>query len=89
MTPTSFTFKLTVPNDPEGAAIVAIMAAHAVEYAAIEASAGAAFVERVRAAALPALKDTSALGCPVEFSAENGKLTVTLGGKSLSEPLPA
>jgi len=89
MTPTSFTFKLTVPNDPEGAAIVAIMAAHAVEYAAIEASAGAAFLERIRAAALPALEGTSALGCPVEFSAENGTLTVTLGGKSLSEPLPA
>ena len=80
---------LTVPNDPEGASIVAIMAAHAVEYAAIEASAGAAFVERVRAAALPVLKGSNALGCAVEFSAENGQLTVTLGGQSLSQPLPA
>ena len=89
MTPTSFLFKLTVPNDPEGASIVAIMAAHAVEYAAIEASAGAAFVERVRAAALPVLKGSDAMGCPVVFSAEDGRLTVTLGGQSLSEPLPA
>ena len=80
---------LTVPNDPEGASIVAIMAAHAVEYAAIEASAGAAFVERVRAAALPVLTGSTALGCAVEFSAENGQLTVTLGAQSLSEPLPA
>ena len=89
MTPTSFTFTLTVPNDPEGAAIVAIMAAHAVEYAAIEASAGAAFIERVRTAALPVLKGSKAPECPVEFSAANGKLTITLGGQSLSEPLPA
>jgi len=89
MTPTSFLFKLTVPNDPEGATIVAIMAAHAVEYAVIEAAAGAAFVERVRAAALPALKSSDPRGCPVEFSAGDGRLTVTVGGHSLSEPLPA
>ena len=89
MTPTSFLFSLTVPNDPEGASIVAIMTAHAVEYAAIEASAGAAFVERVRAAALPVLKSGDAMECPVVFSAGDGRLTVTLGGQSLSEPLPA
>ncbi len=88
MTPTSFSFKLTVPNDPEGATIVAIMAAHAVDYAAIEASAGAAFVERVRAAALPILKSGDARGCHVAFSAGDGRLTVTIGGQSLSEPLP-
>ena len=89
MSPTSFTFKLTVPNDPEGASIVAVMAAHAVEYAAIEASAGAAFVERVRTAALPVLKSSDSMGCPVVFSAGHGRLTVTLGDQSVSEPLPA
>ncbi|MEO7158512.1 MAG: hypothetical protein ABI039_13170 [Vicinamibacterales bacterium] len=89
MTPTSFSFTLTVPNDPEGATIVAIMAAHAVEYAAVEASAGAAFVERVRAAALPVLNSSDPSGCPVVFSAEDGRLTVTFGDQSLSEPLPA
>ena len=89
MSPTSFSFKLTVPNDPEGASIVAIVAAHAVEYASIEASAGAAFVERVRAAALPVLKGAGTEGCIVGITAEQGQLTVTLGGKSLSEPLPA
>ena len=46
-------------------------------------------VERVRAAALPVLTGSTALGCAVEFSAENGQLTVTLGAQSLSEPLPA
>ena len=80
---------LTVPNDPEGASIVAIMAAHAVEYAAIDAAAGAAFVERVRAAALPVLKGGGTPACQVEFSAADGRLTVTIGGQSLSEPLPA
>ena len=89
MSPTSFTFKLTVPNDPEGASIVAVMAAHAVEYAAIEPSAGAAFVERVRGAALPVLTSSDPMGCPVVFSAGDGRLTVTLGDQSLSEPLPA
>ena len=89
MTPTSFAFKLTVPNDPEGASVVAIVAGHAVEYASIEASAGAAFVERVRAAALPILKGAGTDGCQVVIAAEGGKLTVTLGSQSLSEPLPA
>ena len=89
MSPTSFSFKLTVPHDPEGATVVALMAAHAVEYASIEASAGAAFVERVRAAALPVLKGPGTDGCLVSITAEQGQLTVTLGGQSLSEPLPA
>lgn len=89
MSPTSFSFKLTVPNDPEGASIVAIMAAHAVEYASIESSAGAAFVDRVREAALPVLKGGGTDGCIVAFTADQGRLTVTLGGHTLSEPLPA
>ncbi|HEX8028387.1 MAG TPA: hypothetical protein VF491_08000 [Vicinamibacterales bacterium] len=89
MSPTSFSFKLTVPNDPEGATVVALMAAHAVEYAAIEAAAGEAFVERVRAMALPVLKGGGTDGCHVAFTAEQGRLTVTVGGHSLSEPLPA
>ena len=89
MSPTSFSFKLTVPNDPEGASIVAIVAAHAVEYAAIEPSAGAAFVERVRAEAAPILKGGGTEGCIVAFTAEHGQLTVTLGTRSISQPLPA
>ena len=37
MSPESFVFKLTVPNDPAGADVVAIVATHAVRYAQIEA----------------------------------------------------
>ena len=48
MTPQDFTFKLTVPNDPDGATVVAVVAAHAVEYASIEGAAGAG-VRRARA----------------------------------------
>ena len=55
MSPSSFTFKLTVPNDPAGITVLAAVAAHAVQYANIEAGAGAAFVERVRTAANAAM----------------------------------
>ena len=60
MTPKDFIFKLTVPADADGAAVVAVVAAHAVEYAGIEGAAGAAFVERVRAAAGQALTAAAA-----------------------------
>ena len=48
MSPSSFTFELTVPNDPEGVTVVTAVTAHAVEYANLDAGVGAAFVERVR-----------------------------------------
>ena len=59
MTPKSFTFKFTVPRDPQLAAIVADVAHHAVGYAEIEAAAGADFVARVGVAAGHALARTS------------------------------
>jgi hypothetical protein len=89
MSPSEFTFKLTVPNDPEGATVVAVVATHAVEYAKIDAGAGGAFVERVRSAAAQALKSASGTHTPVVFSAADGTLTVTFGSQSVSEPLPA
>ncbi len=89
MSPKDFTFKLTIPADPEGATIVALMAGHAVDYAGIEGAAGKAFVERVRAAALKALAGAMPKGCLVVFAAADGQLTVTMGGESVSQPLPA
>lgn len=88
MTPTAFTFKLTVPTDPEGATVVALMAAHAVEYAQIEAGAGAGFVERVRMAAAEALKSATGPTCLAVFAAAEGQLTVTIGTNKVSQPLP-
>jgi hypothetical protein len=89
MTPQDFTFKLTVPNDPEGATVVAVVTTHAVEFTGIEGAAGAAFVARVRAAAATVLKSAGEKPSLVVFTAANGQLTVTVGGQSVSEPLPA
>jgi hypothetical protein len=89
MSPSSFTFKLTVPNDPEGVTVVAAVAAHAVEYANLDAAAGAAFVERVREVAKTALKSATGHNCLAVFAADNGQLTITMGAESASQPLPA
>ncbi|MDP2390937.1 MAG: hypothetical protein Q8N52_11470 [Acidobacteriota bacterium] len=59
MAPKSFTFRFTVPRDPQLAAIVTDVANHAVGYAEIEAAAGADFVARVGVAAGQALARTS------------------------------
>jgi hypothetical protein len=89
MAPDSFTFKLTVPNDPEGATVLAVVVTHAVEYATIDAAAGTAFVERVRAAALEALKGASGPASLAVVAAKDGQLTVTIGSESISQPLPS
>lgn len=89
MSPSEFTFKLTIPNAPEGVTVVAAMAAHAVEYAQIDAGKGAAFVERVRAVATQALTAATGAHCLAVFAAANGQLTVTMGAHSANEPLAA
>lgn len=89
MSPHEFTFKLTVPNDPEGATVVAAMAAHAVDYANIDAAKGAAFVERVRSTAAQALQPGGSSHCVVVFGAAGGSLTVTIGTHNISEMLPS
>ena len=89
MSPSDFTFKLTVPNDPEGASVVAVVAAHAVDYAGLDKAAGAAFVEKVKAFALASLKGATGTHCLAVFAAANGQLTVTIGTESVSHPLPS
>lgn len=89
MTPQAFSFKLTVPTDPEGATVVAVIATHAVEYAGIGAAAGAAFIDRARTTAAEALKSATGKHCQAVIAAANGQLTVTIGGQTVSEPLPA
>lgn len=89
MTPSSFTFRLTVPNHPEGISILAAVAAHAVEYAKIDAAAGEAFVERVRAVASKAMAPSTGESCLVVFDAADGQLTMTIGNQSASQALPA
>jgi hypothetical protein len=102
MSPSDFTFKLTVPNDPEGASVVAVVATHAIDYTNIDKAAGASFVDQVRAFAAHALKSaaagksstsetsiTSSTYCQVVFAAANGQLTITIGTESVSHPLPS
>jgi hypothetical protein len=87
MSPAEFTFKLTVPNDPEGAAIVAEVARHASEYAKLNGEAADAFIGRVRGAALKALAPAPG-HCGVEFTAADGTLTVTFGDtETITQPL--
>ena len=89
MSPQEFTFKLTVPNDPAGADVVAMVATHAVHYATIESAAGEAFVARVKARALTALAGAAGSHTQAQFVAADGRLTVTIGGHTESESLPA
>jgi hypothetical protein len=88
MSPSEFTFKLTVPNDPEGVHVVAIVANHAVEYTKLDKAAGAQFVERVKTAVAAAMKSAAGANCLVVVAADNGQLTLTIGGQSVSQPLP-
>ena len=86
MTPSSFSFKLTVPNDPRVAVVVADVAAHAAEYAKLEGAAASGFVDRARAAADKVLKAGGA-SCQATFAAADGHLTMTLGSETVSQPL--
>lgn len=88
MSPSEFNFKLTVPNDPASATVVAVEATHAVGYANIDAAAGAAFVEKVRTAAAQALKGASGSHTLFVFGAADGQLTVTFAGESVTCALP-
>jgi hypothetical protein len=86
MSPSSFTFKLSVPDDPDSTAIVAEVAKHAADYAKLDAGTAQSFAERARAAAAKALK-ASGQTTQAVFAAADGRLTLTIGGESISQPL--
>jgi hypothetical protein len=87
MTPSEFTFKLSVPNDPNMAAIVGDMARHAAEYARLADGAAASFCDRALAAASKVLKGDNSKSTLAVFAAANGALTLTLGAETISAPL--
>ena len=87
MSPSAFTFKLSVPNDPRMAIIVGDMARHAAEYASLDEATAAAFAGRALAAAGRLLKGDSNKTTLVVFAAADGALTATIGGESISQPL--
>jgi hypothetical protein len=86
MSPSSFTFKLSVPNDPDSVTIIGEVARHAAGYANIEAGAADSFAGRAKAAASKAMK-TGGATTMVVFAAADGALTATIGGESVSESL--
>jgi hypothetical protein len=88
MSPSSFTFKLSVPNDPELTIVVADMARHAAEYANLANGAADGFIERTRSAAAKALRGPVDRSTPVVFSAEDGTLTAVVGSETITAPLP-
>ena len=88
MTPASFKFKLTLPNDPDLAPMVADMARHAAEYVKLESAAAEGFVERARGAAVKALKAAPGEGCAAVFTAADGELSIVIGDETVAQPLP-
>jgi len=87
MTPSSFKFKVSVPNDPRQATVVGELAKHAAAYANLDAGAAAAFGQRVEALAVKALKAGSGSATTAVIAAADGTLTVTVGGESASHSL--
>jgi hypothetical protein len=87
MTPSTFLFKLTVPNDPSQVAMIAEMARHAADYAKLDGAAADGFVERVRGAAAKALKAATGHSCLAVVAAADGALSITIGGEKISQPL--
>lgn len=84
MSPNQFTFKLTVPRDPQVAAIITELATHAVTYGEIDAAVGAEFVTRVGAAAARALASTMPDSLHVVVSNDATALTVALDADLVS-----
>ena len=84
MSPKEFTFKLTVPRDPQMAAIVTEVTGHAVSYAGIEAAAGADFLTRVSAAAVVALKAPGLPALQVIVTGDASSVTFAFDAASVS-----
>lgn len=89
MTPAAFTFKLSVPRDPALADVVSDLVQHAVGYAGMSDDAGAAFVNKVKAATVVELKPGATPHCAVVIAATGGELRVTVGGQTISQPVSA
>jgi hypothetical protein len=85
MSPKSFTFKLTVPRDPQVAAIVADVAGHAAGYAELTAAAAADFVARVSATAATALA-ASGPALLIVVTSDSAALSFALDAETVSIP---
>ena len=86
MSPSAFTFKVSVPNDPRLATVIGELAKHAADYAQLDDGAAAAFVQQAEAVVAKALK-AGGPAITAVIAAADGQLTVTVGGESASHPL--
>jgi hypothetical protein len=86
MTPKEFAFTLTVPRDPRFVTIVRDVATQVVAYAAMDASHGSAFVDRVAAASERILAHAhNGQPCEVAFSCEHGEVHVTMADEIIRQ----
>ena len=84
MSPQEFTFKLTVPRDPQMVAIVADVAGHAVGYAGMDAAAGADFLTRLNAAAVVALNTPGLPALLIVVTGDASSVTFAFEAASVS-----
>ena len=86
MSPSSFSFKLSVPNDPDSTTIIGELARHAAEYAKLDATAAASFADASKGAATKAMTG-GVVNLLAVFAAADGRLSMTIGSEVVSQPL--
>ena len=86
MTPSSFTFLLTLPCDARFAPILRELAAQAVTYSEMDKAIGAGFIGKVEAAGARALgHGPGGADCQVRFTCEGGELRVEFRGETVRQ----
>ena len=88
MSPSSFTFTLSVPNDPELASMVMQVARHAAVYANLGDGAADGFIDRTRSALATALAGAAGGSTSVVIAAADGTLSARIGSHTVTAPLP-
>jgi hypothetical protein len=78
MSPKSFTFKLTVPRDPQSLSVVGALASHAATYAGLEAATCTDFVTRVESTAAGLLRSPGAAQIQVVVTRDASGLTFAI-----------
>lgn len=87
MTPSAFKFHVSVPRDASLVVVLCDLAAHAAEYAQLDAAGAAGFVARVEAACQAAMAGEGSCGVDVESA--DGELRMTIAGETVRQPLTA
>ena len=86
MTPTSFTFLLTLPCDARFVPILRELAAQAVTYSEMDKAIGAGFIGKVEAAGQQALTHgPSGADTEVRFTCDGGELRVEFRGETVRQ----